>query len=78
MSAATSSLLVVSDDTGKTHLVGHSPTIPGSRPNDRDVLCGAAFASDSTVAVVDVDCGECLIASQPFWCLPSWNEAQLP
>ena len=74
----TASLLVVTDDAGTTHLVGSSPAITGSKHTDRDVLCGAAFASDSTAAVLDVECGDCLLASQPYWDLPSWSEAQLP
>lgn len=78
MSHPTTALLVVSDDTGITHLVASSPAIPGSRHSDRDVLCGAAFACDSTSAVVEVECGDCLLASQPYWLMPSWAEAQLP
>lgn len=78
MSRTTAALLVVSDDAGTTHLVGSSPAIAGSKHNDRDIFCGAAFACDSPVPVIDVECGDCLLASQPFWELPSWSEAQLP
>ena len=78
MSLVTAALLVVSDDNKLTHLVGFTPAVAGARPSDRDVLCGADYACDSPVPVVEIDCGECLIASQPYWGLPSWTEAQLP
>lgn len=70
-----SALLVVSDDTGHTHLVGSSPALTGSQPTDRDTLCGAAFATDTCgIPVAEVDCGECLMNSQQWWGLPSWGE----
>lgn len=74
MSNNTAALVVVADDNEVTHLVSSSPAIPGCRPGDRDVLCGAAFATDSLQHITEVDCGDCLLASQPFWELPSWNE----
>ena len=78
MSNITAALLVVRDDNNTTHLAATSPAIAGSRPTDRDILCGASFACDTTQDVVDVDCGDCLLFSTPFWDLPSWTEAQLP
>ncbi len=74
MSNNTAALIVVADDNEVTHLVSSSPAIPGCRPGDRDVLCGAAFATDSPQHITEVDCGDCLLASQPFWELPSWTE----
>ena len=74
----TAALLVVRDDTNTTHLIVTSPSIPGNRPTDRDVLCGANFASDTALPVVDVECGDCLLASLGYWGLPSWTETQLP
>lgn len=74
MSHITAALIVVANDSHITHLATSSPAIPGCRPGDRDVLCGAAFATDSLRPIVEVDCGDCLLASQPFWELPSWTE----
>lgn len=77
---STPALLVVADDDALTHLVVGSPAIPGARPDDRDILCGAPFAQDKPAATVaDVDCGDCLILSLPYWDLPSWaDQVQLP
>lgn len=74
MSFITAALRSVTDDNNTTHLVAHSPAIPGTKPTDRDVLCGASFATDATVPITDIDCGDCLLASQPYWELPSWTE----
>lgn len=75
MSEITKALLVVVDDHKKSHLVASSPAICGSRPDDRDVICGADYAQDRPrLRAEEVDCGECLIGSPPYWDLPSWAE----
>jgi len=67
-------LRVVADDTGHTHLVGSSPELPGSHPSDRDTLCGAPFATDTLgIPIAEIDCGDCLMDSQQWWDMPSWN-----
>ena len=78
MSTITAALLVVTADDGDTHLVATSPALHGARPEDRDVLCGARYASESTTPIMEIDCGDCLLASQRYWSLPAWAERVLP
>lgn len=76
MNEITKALIVVADDDKKSHLVASSPAICGSRPDDRDILCGAAFAHDLPQRPVsEVDCGDCLINSSRYWGLPNWSES---
>lgn len=64
---------VVTATAGGTHLTGSSPALQGNHPHPTTTLCGATVRAPHHGQIYTVDCGQCLIASQPYWGLPGWT-----
>lgn len=67
-------LQLVADRHGVTHITVSSPAIIGATPESRIVLCGAAAYAESHDPLPEVECPDCLFASQLYWGLPTWSQ----
>ncbi|MCO7221552.1 hypothetical protein [Klenkia sp. PcliD-1-E] len=69
---------VTSPTDQQTHLVLHTPAMPGHRPDQLPhiTLCRRLVADPTTASIGDVECERCLHATVDFMALPAFGVHQ--